>query len=145
MYISRNVVTILTMSSFRIVVIARSVFATKQSPRKPGDCFALLAVTKCVEFIEQEFNLTLSNYSGCHCEGVFCPKQSPGNWEIAYLRLARRLLRRLLPPRNDIAIWSSIHEKTAAMSCKPFFGETICHLSGEIDRAVTFSGRKIRE
>jgi|GEM_PF-5223640 len=61
----------LTMSSFRIVVIARSVFCDdreaypkgKQSPRKPGDCFALLAVTKCVEFIEQEFNLTLSKYS----------------------------------------------------------------------------------
>jgi hypothetical protein len=48
----------------------------KQSPCKPGDCFALLAVTTCVEFIEQEFNLTLSNYSGCHCEGVCCPKQS---------------------------------------------------------------------
>jgi len=63
-----NEVSNLTMSTFRADVIARSVFCDdreaypkgKQSPCKPGDCFALLAVTKCVEFIEQEFNLTLS-------------------------------------------------------------------------------------
>jgi len=46
----------------------------------------------------------------CHCEGVLCPKQSPGNWETAYLETRKEIASAapraslgvtLSPPRND--------------------------------------------